>query len=34
MIEVALGWAPAMRLLDGVEFTYRWMRGDYLEKAR
>jgi hypothetical protein len=34
MIEAALGWAPYMRLLDGIVRSRRWIRGDHHENAR
>jgi len=32
--EAALGWAPFMRLLDGMDRTHRWIHGDCRKRAR
>jgi GDP-D-mannose 3', 5'-epimerase len=32
MIRAALGWAPSIRLRDGMERTYRWIHDEYVGK--
>ena len=32
MIMDKLGWAPSIRLRDGMERTYRWIHDEYMAK--
>ena len=32
MIQRELGWEPSIRLRDGMERTYRWIRDEYMRK--
>ncbi len=32
LIQKHLGWAPGIRLRDGMQKTYDWIRGEYLKK--
>src|SRR5262249_826159 len=34
LIKKYLGWAPGIRLRDGMERTYRWIREEYLKVHR
>jgi len=34
LIKQYLGWAPEIRLCDGMERTYNWIREDYLKAHR
>jgi GDP-D-mannose 3', 5'-epimerase len=34
LIKKYLGWAPGIRLRDGMECTYRWIHEEYLKVHR
>jgi nucleoside-diphosphate-sugar epimerase len=34
LIKKLLGWAPSIRLRDGMERTYRWIHEEYLKVNR